>query len=296
VTALAQAKVTLPYYTGLLDFIIEREAIRVAKEGGKSPPWTRDAILQDWSFTNIDREHDRVTRWITEHWRTPHANDPDLWFAMVVARFVNWPSTLNVLGYPVPWKPEHFLKVMAGRKASRVTVYGPAYMIRADNKDRGTPTAEYQVAKVFNPLWQDRARLRPRQGDTLAAYFARLSPYHGLGGGFMTGQVIADLKYVEPLRSAPDWWSWAVSGPGSRRGLNRALGRPVNAPWSEREWHTAFDRLRADIKPALKHAGIRLHAQNLQHVLCEYDKYERVRLGEGFPKRRYFGARGGFGF
>jgi hypothetical protein len=102
----------------------------------------------------------------------------------------------------------------------------------------------------------------------------------------MAGQVIANLKYVEPLRSADDWWT----GPGSRRGLNRALGRPVNAPWSEREWRTAFDRLYAHIKPALKRAGIRLHAQDLQSCLCEFDKYERARLGEGTPKRRYAGV------
>ena len=109
-----------------------------------------------------------------------------------------------------------------------------------------------------------------------------------MGGGFMSGQVIADLKFVEPLRSASDWMSFAVSGPGSRRGLNRILGRPLNAPWSETAWRTAFDRLRAAIAPDLERFGLRdLSASDLQSCLCETDKMERVRLGEGKPRRRF---------
>ena len=50
-----------------------------------------------------------------------------------------------------------------------------------------------------------------------------LAGFHGLGGGFISGQIVADMKYVAPLRDAPDWWNFAVSGPGSRRGLNRVL-------------------------------------------------------------------------
>jgi hypothetical protein len=33
--------------------------------------------------------------------------------------------------------------------------------------------------------------------------------------------------------------------------------------------------------------GGRLCGQDLQNCLCEMDKFERVRLGEGKPKRRF---------
>ena len=102
---------------------------------------------------------------------------------------------------------------------------------------------DYIADTVLSPLWQGRLILRPKPGQKLAAWHGLLKSRDGLAG-FMAAQIVADMKHVAPLNDAPDWWSFAASGPGSRRGLNRVLGR-------------------------------------------ELDKYERVRLGEGKPKRRF---------
>src|SRR5262249_12381746 len=152
-------------------------------------------ILAEWSFCNVYRERDRVTCWIRDRWRDPHRDDPDLWFAMAVARLVNWPETLSALGWPVPWRPEHFLQVM-GRGGK---VYGDAYMIGTAGQRGSKP--EYQAARIFNPLWHARERLRPRPGETLNSYHARLAECPGLSS-FMAAQVVADLKYAIPLRDA----------------------------------------------------------------------------------------------
>ena len=266
----------------LLYWMRERESIRRRRLARELPPWTRDPILQQWSFCNVRREHDRVTRWIAANWRYPHADDPDLWFAMVVARFMNEPDTLREIGFPVPLDPERFLRVMASRRARGAKLYrNDAYRIRADNR-LGRPTPEYRVADVFGPLWRNRREMRPRTGETLASYHRRLGRYHGMGDGFMSAQIVADLKFVPPLRSAYDWMTFAVSGSGSRQGLNRVLGRPVDAPWTEAEWRREFDRLREAIMPELQREGLGdLSAQDLQNCLCEADKYERVLLDEG---------------
>ena len=34
-----------------------------------------------------------------------------------------------------------------------------------------------------------------------------------------------------------------------------------------------------------------IHAQDLQNCLCEFDKYERVRLNEGRPRSNYPGLK-----
>ena len=164
--------------------------------------------------------------WVANNWREPNRNDLDLGFAMTVAVFVNKIETLEELGYPVPWNAERFREVMAARAARGEGQYGGAYMIRADG--RYSTTSAYHIARVFNPLWQVREWMRPRVRETLAQYAERLSCRHGFGGGFMSGQLIAYLKYAPPLCDASDWDGFVVSGPGSRRGLNRVFGRSPN--------------------------------------------------------------------
>jgi hypothetical protein len=272
----------------LMHWIREREDIRLRRANGDPPPWTDDPILREWSFCNVRREDDRTTRWISANWRIPHADDPDLWFAMCAARFVNFPDTLAELGYPVPWEPQHFLAVLNGRKARRAKCFGPAYNI--SNGGSTAAKAEHLVQKVFAPLWGPltRRRLRPRDDDSLHSFYARLRDMPGLGS-FMSAQVVADVKYVPPLRNSRDWLKFAAPGPGSERGLNRVLGRPVNTSWRDDDaWRSAFRQMRETIMPDLEHIGLGdLHAQDLQNCLCEFDKYERVRLDEGKPKRRF---------
>lgn len=279
----------------LLAFMRERVAVRIRKEAGTPvdatadgarPVWTDDPILREYRFCNVRREDDRVTRWIADNWRTPHADDPDLWFAMVVARFINWPETLFDLGYPVPWDPSKFLQVARERQSHKLKVWTGAYMVRAGAVP-GEPKQFYQEREVFTPMWEARERLRPKAGDTLNSYHMLLGQFHGLGS-FMAAQVVADLKYVSPLKEASDWFTFAASGPGSRRGLNRVLGRPVGSPWTEENWRAELGRLHERVTDALDDTGFpELHAQDLQNCLCEWDKHERVRLGEGKPRAKY---------
>jgi hypothetical protein len=267
---------------GLIKWIKERESIRVKKEAGAPKPWTKDDILQQYSFCNVHREDDRVTRWIAENWRDNHKAVPHLWFWMVVARLVNWPDTLEALGlYPSAWKPAQFVKVLHQRKAAGLKVFSGAYIVSTNG--HAMDKAEYLAEHVLTRLWQCRAAVRPQPGDSLASFHERLSGFNGMGS-FMAAQVVADMKYVQPLLKAADWMTWAASGPGSRRGLNRVMGRPVDAPWKEAEWLDCLCDLHVKV---LDHCD--LHAQDLQNCLCEFDKYERTRLGEGRPRSTYPG-------
>jgi hypothetical protein len=272
----------------LFEFIRERHRIYHKKRNGEPKPWTTWPELQKWRFCNVYRELDAVTEWISQNWREPHRNDPDLWFAMCVARWINWPDTLAEIGYPLPWHPDRVLAVLRDRAARGKVVWGPAYTIGTDAR-RGEK-AVCIVDRVLDRAWQNREQLRPRDGDSLAGYAERLGAQYRFGG-FMTGQVIADLKYVEPLKSAKDWWTWAISGPGSRRGLNRVLNRRKDAHWTEWEWRFEFRKLHAEIEPMIRKVKLpRLHAQDLQNCLCEFDKLQREQLGEGHPRRRYPGT------
>lgn len=274
----------------LFAFMFERYLIYRKRQAGEPKPWTADPILQRYKFTNVYREHDTVSKWISVNWRGPNQDDPDLWFAMTVARLINWPDTLQELGYPSGWDESYFISTIERRQRRGEKTFGGAYIVSTNgNKMQKAP---YLGMRVLTPLWEAREKLRPTKKSTLDSTHAALMAFDGLGS-FLAAQVVADLKYVKPLWDAPDWWTWAASGPGSRRGLNRVLGRPVNNPWREQDWRVKLLELHAAIDPYVRGAGMPdIHAQDLQNVLCESDKYQRTLLGEGRPRATYDGGAG----
>ena len=63
----------------------------------------------------MHREDDKVTKWVRENWREPYADHPNMPFSMAVARQINWPPTLEAIGFPERWNPERVKKIMQDR-------------------------------------------------------------------------------------------------------------------------------------------------------------------------------------
>jgi hypothetical protein len=275
----------------LFAFMKERHAIHLRREAGEPKPWTKDPILQRYRFCNIYRELDKVTMWINHHWVQPHKEDANLWFAMALARFVNWPDTLARLGYPRRWNATRFEDIMYAQTAEGKQAWGGAYIVSTNGN--AMPKPQYIARWVLTPMWETRKSIAAnyyRANATLAEFHNALMMFDGLGS-FMAAQVVADLKAVPPLRHAADKATWAASGPGSRRGLNRVLKRPTDAPWREGVWYSKMMDLKTAVDPLVAKASMPpVDMQNLQNCLCEFDKIERVRLGEGRPKALYPGV------
>lgn len=279
--------------TRLKYWITERERCRANKEAGAPLPWTKDPIISKFRFCNVRRNDDRVTRWIHQNWLAANSGDPYLWFAMVVARLVNWPDTLSGLGKSVfngskgvRWRPDVFVSHMHWRKAEGEKVFSGAYIVSTNGHKMDK--AEYLATRVLDPLWAERGAFKAF--STLAEFHHALQAFDGLGS-FMAAQVIADIKYDKagPLAEAEDWYTWAAPGPGSLRGMLRMLfGEcdPDTMRLSELQWGRHFDDL-FPLMAAKLPAGTLDSAQDLQNCLCEWDKYERVRLGQGTPRALY---------
>ena len=265
-------------------FVVERYMVYLNRQRGHPPPWTKDKILQQYRFCNVYREYDKVTAWIRDNWRTPYRDCVDLWFWMVQARFINRIEALELLPTPSQaFNPSRFIDILQRHHRKGGKVFSAAYIISTGGKRMDK--IEYVAEHVLDPLWKARHSLRPQKGDYLANYAAKLKLHNGLGS-FIVGQIIADIKYVRPLLHARDWWTFAVSGPGSRRGLNRVYDR--TGRWNESEWYDSLLALWKRVEQPLAAVEMPpMHMQDLQNCLCEFDKYERARLGEGRPKQNY---------
>lgn len=264
----------------LVYWVSEREKIRLLKEAGKPQPWTKDPILSKYRFCNANRENDRVTKWIALNWRR-NAHVDHCWHAMIIARFINWPDTLEYCRYPEPWptKGERFIAKLKALESAGARIFTGAYIVSTNG---ATGSKVDHVIKLFDRAWQELYPFRP---TTLQEGYDTLRSVNGIGS-FMAAQVLADLKYTPLLRKAKDWMDFVAPGPGSQRGLNRILGYGLPSQWNNKNFTAALIQLRQDAAKLLPEIA-QFHLQDVQSLLCEFDKYERVLHGQGKPRSQY---------
>jgi len=257
-------------------FMEERHNIFIRKEINNEPyPWSDDAILTEYSFCNVYRELDRVTIWIRENWREPYADHPNLPFAMAMARQINWPDTLDEIGFPTEWRPDHVKTIMQDRMAKKQKVYTGAYMLTGT---LGGTKIEQTVDKILTPLYANF----PCDFSSIENSWKSFLPYAGFSD-FMSYEVVTDLRHTKWLEKAPDIMTWANPGPGAMRGLNRIFGRPLDS----KQKKPLFIQEMRDLLAVLNNRPLPLEMRDIEHCLCEFDKYERTRLGQGRPRSRY---------
>lgn len=267
-------------------FIEAREAHRKAKERGQVDGcfegW--DPIIAEYRFCNVRRNDDRVTKWIHVNYMAHFGSSPYLWFALVVARIFNNEETLDYIRENVlPFDPARMRKNLKQRSKAGNKNFNAAYIVSTNG--RTMDKIDYVIDLVLKPLWKRRDFLtKLMNSGQLANCHLALMEQQGLGS-FMAAQVLADWKYAEDGRVWEDFHTFAASGPGSKRGLNRILGFHPDAPWREGIFRSKLLELRDATNLRLTMEP--LTAQDIQNCLCEFDKYERARLGEGRPKQKY---------
>ena len=286
----------------LLRFMRERHNVYLKRAAGESAPWTKDEVLRKYKFTNVYRELDRVTVWVRENIREPFYDHPNLWFMLCIARQINWPPTLHALiqertlkawPYDDEWDWKVAMRVLRARAAKGTKVYTGAYMLTANaggrlNKEKGKfDKPEITCRLILKELWDNRVEIGSGMHFTLQEASKCLVQHTGFKG-FMAYEVVSDLRHTRYLRHAPDRLTWAHAGPGAKRGLNRLLGRGAkDRPYlSDAEATAAMRYLLSRVSMEWPYEP-GLEMREIEHSLCEFDKYERARLGEGRP-RSYF--------
>jgi hypothetical protein len=188
-----------------------------------------------------------------------------------------WPSKNK-------WDVNKAVAVLDARTQRREQVFTGAYIIT--NGGIAEPKTHVVMERYLQPLWEVRAMLGPQmRSSSIQAAHRALVQYLGWGG-FMAYEVMCDLRYTAFLNRAIDKSTWAHAGPGALRGLGRLNGK-LPAP---REAVVQMQNLLNLISPLWYLAFPKdplLEMREIEHSLCEFDKYERVRNGEGRPRSKY---------
>jgi hypothetical protein len=266
----------------LLDWMIERQSIYVRKELLKfDPPWTVDEIMQKWHFCNVFREQDAVTKWCRQNLFVESASDTELWMRAVIAREFNNPAFLHFLG-PMTRKNLDTIqeKVVAWRGMGKILYNGQAYT-RFD-----VPAAGINLTDKLYCILRDEKDLMDAFKSGLEASWAKFMEYNGIGK-FISYEIVTDLRHTRLLNNSPDIWTWANVGPGSERGLLRLLKADIHGYIPKDQGVVMMQHLQKFINRADEWVYERVEMRDVEHSLCEFDKYERFRTSTAKSHRLY---------
>jgi hypothetical protein len=263
----------------LLYWIKEREAIRLRRKKGLPRPWTEDKILQTYRFCNVRRMDDAVSQWLLKNWYQPNYNHPHMLIACTLARHFNFPSTLSEIGFPKQWQPDEVENKVRILKRKGQKVFNSAYMIRGID---GVPKETMVVRNVIIPILESGYEV---DTNSMENSVVGLCEFWGISD-FLAGQIVADMRWAVKGKWR-DKKYWAPMGPGSKRGMNRLLDKNPKAPINHDRFQESLERvINTCIEKLPSSLTNRLEAIDYQNCLCEFDKYERVRLSQGKPKRK----------
>jgi hypothetical protein len=281
-----------PAIMPLYDWMNERERIRIKKDAGEKAPWTDDPILREFSFCNVFREDDRVTRWIAKNFREPYKDHPNLWFALCASRQINWPPSLAAIGFPdgniLEWK-ERAIAILEKRQAEGHKIYTGAYMLRADPASPEQSKIRYTMDKVLMPVWNstheianDPEKTPFKSIETTVDYLSQFYAY----GNFLSYEIATDMRWT---RYGDKWdvMTYANAGPGAVRGLNRLFGRDVKMMIPKKQALAEMQFLLANAPKYLGKHVKSLEIRDIESGLCEVDKWLRVKNGEGRPRAKF---------
>lgn len=268
-----------PVQTRFIQFITEREQIRLKKEAHKPRPWTNDPILAQYKFCNVNREHDAVTRWISRFVRPVLANEHinTVVAQLYLCRIFNEPVTLEQI-FPILDYKTARKKLSAIRASGNKILRGAYYCVPHGTSNAGRAAEEY-----FLDVGLKLSRLKFDGICTLQGIADLMRSISGVGD-FIANQVCTDLRYQQPFTQQwRDWKTFVLAGPGTRRGLNRYQGAEDNRarkfPKLTGDCQPLLLEIRYSIQDLIPHS-IQNHFKdinNLSNCFCEFDKYERVR-------------------
>lgn len=267
-------------------FINERHRIYVRRKEGLPKPWTDDEILQTYKFTNVFRQLDRGTVWLTENFIAPHSDDDTalLFFNIAWYRLFNWTGTGELLGWQKVWRPKSVTKRLKQAESKGDQIFTGAHVVWSPY---GMSKIDGVVAECTE-VWKKKSYIASisRYTRSLRAVFDELLKVRGIGG-FIAYEIVSDLRHTKLLQDARDINSWANVGPGAMRGLRRLY--PDIKP---NQALAAMISLLAESRQNTDIHVPDMELRDIEHTCCEFDKWCRVKYGEGRPRSTYKGKAG----
>lgn len=281
-SSLSPAQPTVAYDT-YWRFAAERQEIFFRRWKRQPPPWTLDAILSGFKFTNAYRASDRVSQFlIKDVIYQGDQSEEEIFFRTILFKLFNKVETWQLLERSLgclTYKEFNFKAydaILSKAINSGTTIYSAAYIMPSGSKAFGTTRKHRSHLKLLQQMMEDEVPFRLAELKGMLDAFTLLRSYPMIGD-FLAYQYVTDLNY-STLTDFPEM-EFVIPGPGAKGGISKcfaSLGGLTEADIirvaTERQ-HAEFERLGIDFKSLW---GRPLQLIDCQNLFCEVDKYSRV--------------------
>ncbi len=249
-------------------------------------PWTKNKYMKDRKFTNVYRELDRNSIWQINNVINKKTTKLNKFFQIVITRMINNPETFEEIGIPTSdnFNNKKFFKAIERRRKRGDQVFTNAYLINVGKKGR-TRNDHYAnyVFKKFHErcefLWEDiQASKHP---ETVMGY---LTNCLDSCGKFIAYEIWCDLAHAKLIPWTTN--DYVNIGPGCRVGLAllfpslwKDSKRLMKKLWWLRDNEGRLFEKHSYWFHYLHDKGLSL--REIEHSLCEYQKYYKMKIGEG---------------
>jgi alpha-glutamyl/putrescinyl thymine pyrophosphorylase clade 1 len=272
-------------YESYWRFAAERQAVFFRRTRAEASPWTQDAVISTYKFTNAYRASDRVSQYLIRNviYREDLPKTPsEVFFRILLFKLFNkietWELLESALG-PITFESyrfDRFDEVLTRAKAAGNRIYSAAYIMPPGSAAFGRPAKHQNNLLMLERMMEDRLPDRLAQARSMQDGFEKLRSYPTIGD-FLAYQFVIDVNYSEITDFSE--MDFVVPGPGARDGLRKCFVDPgglnepelirVMADLQERE----FERYGLEFESLW---GRRLQLIDCQNLFCEVDKYARV--------------------
>jgi len=286
-------------------FMNERHRIYLHYKARDPWPWTDDTILQTYKFTNVYRDLDAVSLDVRKQildyyrpWKKTYAER--LVRDVIVYRLFNWPATWQRL-HPLldNWDEQRAVRRLMKAQERGEKIFTGAYVCGNNGLTRSK--IDLYCEAVSEALPRVGRIVRAIRADRRIENATRVIEENvPLAGMFVAYEMASDLRWSPLLCKASDIMTWANPGPGAMRGLKRALADDpyrykvgddtvtYTRPMTGEAVQEMQKLLRESQDPGVLGKHMRpLEMRDIEHSLCEFDKYMRVKNGEGRPRSKY---------
>jgi len=274
-------------------FIQERHRIYLARLAGKAAPWTEDAILGRYKFTNTFRVLDRESQTCVKIANSSNWSAIEAFFRILLFKIFNLTSTWELLCGELGeepllsnWDLNHYGEILMRAHKRGQKIFSSAYVLWADQREgsiRGPGSKTRMWLNTLDKMLRDNVPGSIVSANTYEHAVKVLSGYDGIQD-FTAQQYATDFSYTRWFQPT-DSETFILPGPGSLDGIAKCFGRVFH----KEDCGIIIQVMRVSGSelsqvatgkepPTLRSFGVDrpMDLIDYQSAFCEVDKYSRV--------------------